>query len=90
MSKSNNTIEYINAFVIVNKDGRRYINRPIYTGRAPDMWSSIGDSHVFYDKRQAQRCSYDINRRSDAREPFAFVVPIQLERRNTTTNRRTR
>jgi hypothetical protein len=65
----NNTI-----FVVANRDGRRFLNRPVYTGRATDMWSSLGEAHVFRTRREAYNCAYDVNRRSDAIEPFAFVV----------------
>lgn len=61
-------------YVVANRDGRRFLNRPVYTGRATDMWSSLAEAHTFSNRRDAYRCAYDINRRSDARAPFAFVV----------------
>lgn len=61
-------------YVVANRDGRRFLNRPLYTGRAADMWSGLGEAHTFSNRRDAYRCAYDINRRSDARSPFAFVV----------------
>ena len=61
-------------YVVANRDGRRFLNRPVYTGRATDMWSSLAEAHTFSNRRDAYRCAYDINRRSDARTPFAFVV----------------
>ena len=61
-------------YVVANRDGRRFLNRPLYTGRAEDMWSGLSEAHTFATRREASRCAYDINRRSDARQPFAFVV----------------
>jgi len=61
-------------YVVAHRDGRRFLNRPLYTGRAEDMWSGLSEAHTFATRREASRCAYDINRRSDARVPFAFVV----------------
>lgn len=61
-------------YVVVNRDGRRFLNRPAYTGNDPDVWAGAAEAHLFRDRRSAYRCAYDVNRRSEARTPFAFVV----------------
>jgi hypothetical protein len=61
-------------YVVANRDGRRFLNRPVYTGQAEGAWSDVLGAHIFSTRRAAAKCAYDINRRSEAREPFAFVV----------------
>ena len=68
------------AYLVANRSGRTFLNRPVYTGRKSGVWSPLQDSFVFRSKSAAAKCAYDVNRRSDSDEPFAFVVPVQLER----------
>ena len=69
------------AYLVRDENGRRYLNRPVYTGRAQNIWGRIGESQVFWTRERAQSCASNIN----AREPgaaHATVVPVQIYRQN--------
>ena len=66
------------AFLVRDAYNRKYLNRPVYTGRAEGVWGKISDSHVFYTEASAQSCAGNINRRSDGRCLVATVVPVRI------------
>lgn len=69
------------AYLVTSRTGRSFLNQRVYTGRREGVWGPMEDSFIFRSKSAASKCAYDVNRRSDAAEPVAFVVPALLERR---------
>jgi len=71
------------AYIVRDANGRRFLNRKIYTGRQPGIWGRIGESEIFYKEAQARSCASNINRRrpSERSAYFAEVVPIKLRGR---------
>ncbi len=71
------------AFIVRDENSRRFLNKRTYSGRVRGIWDSIGDSHIFYTREQAQSCASNIN----ARRPegysayFAQVREIELRGR---------
>lgn len=73
------------AFMVRDSNGRRFLNRKVYSGRVRGIWSTRDAAQVFYTIAQAQSCASNINRR---RPPgysafMAEVVPITLRGRGT-------
>jgi hypothetical protein len=80
------------AYLVRDTNGRRYLNRKVYSGRIRGVWGKMGDSHIFNTAAQAQSCASNINNR----RPYGYsaynaqVVEIQMQRREPvkTTSRK--
>lgn len=77
------------AFIVRDSNGRRFLNRKVYSGRVRGIWSTRDTAQVFYTIAQAQSCASNINRRRPTGYSafMAEVVPIMLRGRGTLIER---
>ena len=71
--------KYFTGYVVANKRGTHFINRPIYSGRVSGAWNGLEDAFLFVSEAAATRCCDNINERTD-HGPFARVVPLRIKR----------
>lgn len=85
MNKNRTQGKLYTAFIVRDSNSRRFLNQRSYSGRKRGIWSTIGDSEIFYTREKAQSCASNIN----ARRPesysnyYAQVVEVRLRGRGT-------
>lgn len=70
------------AYIVRERNSRRFLNRKAYSGRITGIWTKAEQSEVFDTRVQAQSCASGINynRPSGYSSYFAEVRPIVMQR----------
>ena len=87
-----NLNDYYTAYIVRDRNTRKFLNKPAYSGRLRGIWGKQGDSQIFFDRNQAASCASNINhRRPDGYSAYyAEVRPVLIKRQRVTTGTKTR
>lgn len=85
MTNNTSSNDFYTAYLVRDVRARKYLNQKIYTGRRPGIWGRMTEAHIFFNKRQAESCACDINRRRPSQYSayFAEVVPVKFKKNAT-------
>jgi hypothetical protein len=87
-NKTNDIINldnYYTAYIVRERNSRRFLNQPVYSGRLRGIWGKQGDATLFFTRKQASSCASNINhRRPEGYSTYyAEVRPVLIRRRNS-------
>ena len=77
---NNNTVPVTIGYVVREREQRRFLTRPTYSGKVRGVWGLKGESVVFATREEAQSSASNINsRRPEGYSAyFAEVRPLIL------------
>lgn len=69
----------VRMFVVYDENGRKYLNRPAYSGNVPNIWGALKDAHFFETRAKAQSAASNLNAKRPARSRYRAVVwPVDV------------
>ena len=65
-------------YIVRDIVNRRYLSRPLYTGRTRIGWGTVDEVHMFRNRAEAASCASNINARTTdaATAPRAVVMSV--------------
>jgi hypothetical protein len=85
-NKNNNDMlnlnDYYTAYIVRDRNARKFLNKPVYSGRLSGIWGKQTDAQIFFNRKQASSCASNINhRRPDGYSAYyAEVRPVLIRR----------
>lgn len=73
------TPKVVRMFVVYDENGKKYLNRPAYSGRVPGVWGPLKAAHFFETRAKAQSAASNLNAsRPPNRKYRAVVWPVDV------------
>jgi hypothetical protein len=77
--KAKKAPKVVRMFVVYDENGKKYLNRPAYSGRVSGVWGPLKAAHFFETRAKAQSAASNLNAsRPSSRKYRAVVWPVDV------------